>query len=208
VDTASHVICGAMADFADKRDSQSLPTIVGQTIETLQVEGIPVEEVLADTGYSSGEALKYLEEKNITGYIPNFGLYKTIHEGFTYNSLEDYYLCSQGVKLPFKGIRKRSDCNMYAKQYWSLKAECSHCPKKDVCAGKRGIKVLEDTVDKPYYERMLLRVRSKKGRKMKRLRSSTVEPVLGTLLIFQGMRKVYTKGITLAHKHVLMACTA
>ena len=43
---------------------------------------------------------------------------------------------------------------------------------------------------------------------MKKLRSSTVEPVLGTLLYFMGMKKVNTKGIKLANKHVLMASTA
>lgn len=40
------------------------------------------------------------------------------------------------------------------------------------------------------------------------LRSSTVEPVLGTLLNFRGMKRVYTKGIGLANKHVLIAAAA
>ena len=43
---------------------------------------------------------------------------------------------------------------------------------------------------------------------MRTLRSATVEPVLATLLCFGGMRRVYTKGINLANKHVLMAATA
>ena len=40
---------------------------------------------------------------------------------------------------------------------------------------------------------------------MSRLRSSTVEPVLGTLLNFMGMKKIYARGIEQAEKHVLMA---
>ena len=40
---------------------------------------------------------------------------------------------------------------------------------------------------------------------MSRLRSSTVEPVLGTLLNFTGMKKIYARGIEQAEKHVLMA---
>ena len=55
---------------------------------------------------------------------------------------------------------------------------------------------------------MYQKVKSKKGRKMKKIRSATVETVLGTLLHFRGMKKVYTKGIKLANKHVLMACIA
>ena len=40
---------------------------------------------------------------------------------------------------------------------------------------------------------------------MSRLRSATVEPVLGTLINFLNMKRVNTRGIELANKHVLMA---
>jgi hypothetical protein len=43
------------------------------------------------------------------------------------------------------------------------------------------------------------------AKQMSRLRSATVEPVLGTLLNFLGMRKVNTRWIAQAEKHVLMA---
>jgi len=36
VDAASHIICGASVDFADKRDGDTTEKIVGQTIENLQ----------------------------------------------------------------------------------------------------------------------------------------------------------------------------
>lgn len=39
---------------------------------------------------------------------------------------------------------------------------------------------------------------------MKKLRSATVESVLGTLLDFRTMRKVHTRGIKFANKHVLL----
>ena len=43
------------------------------------------------------------------------------------------------------------------------------------------------------------------AQKMSRLRSSTVEPVLGTLINFLNMKRVNTRGIDLANKHVLMS---
>jgi hypothetical protein len=43
------------------------------------------------------------------------------------------------------------------------------------------------------------------AKRMSRLRSATVEPVLGTLINFLGMKKVNTRGIAQAEKHVLMA---
>lgn len=206
VDTDSHVICGAMADFADKRDAQSLSKIVDQTIESLDKRGIPLQEVLADTNYSSGKALRYLEDKSINAYIPNFGPYKPNREGFTYYPDGDYYMCSQGRVITFKKISTRE--NKIRKMYWTSRADCKDCPCKTECIGKKRFKAIEDTIYKPLYDRMHERVTSKKGEQMKNLRSATVEPVLATLLCFVGMRKVYTKGIDLANKHVLMAATA
>jgi len=89
VDDAHHVITGALADFADKRDSQSLPEILEQTIENLKEEKIKVEQITADTGYSSGASLQFIEEKNIDAYIPNLGQYKHSREGFIYNKEKD-----------------------------------------------------------------------------------------------------------------------
>jgi len=43
------------------------------------------------------------------------------------------------------------------------------------------------------------------AQRMLQLRSSTVEPVLGTLINFLNMKRVNTRGIELANKHVLMA---
>jgi hypothetical protein len=43
---------------------------------------------------------------------------------------------------------------------------------------------------------------------MRRLRQATVEPVLGTLLNYMGMRKINTRGIGLAHKGMLVAAAA
>lgn len=76
VDTEHHVITQIAAFHADKKDSQCLPGIVKELKENLEPEGLIVEQILADTGYSSGTALKALEQNNITGYIPNFGQYQ------------------------------------------------------------------------------------------------------------------------------------
>jgi hypothetical protein len=60
-------------------------------------------------------------------------------------------------------------------------------------------------VDKDLYQEMHERLKTPKARRMKKLRQSTVEPVLGTLVNFVGMRRVNTRGIKLANKCLLMA---
>lgn len=73
VDTAHHVITQIESHHANKKDSQCLPSLLTNTLDNLQHNDLAVEEVLADAGYSSGEALKALEANRITGFIPNFG---------------------------------------------------------------------------------------------------------------------------------------
>jgi len=85
VDTSHHVITGACADFADKRDSQCLEKLCEQTDENLRENELKLDELLADTGYSSGTALQYLEQKGINAWIPNFGQFTPEREGFIYN---------------------------------------------------------------------------------------------------------------------------
>lgn len=207
VDDAHHVITGAMADFADKRDSQCLSAILNQAINNLDYHDIRIEEICADTGYSSGTSLNYIEQNNITAYIPNHGQYRNSREGFVYNKLLDRYECQRGNKaiLPFKGIR--TDSKGYDKKtYRSSETDCKNCPLRKSCAGKKTkFKKLDDSVDKPYYDRMHDRMQTDYAKTMGRIRSKTVEPVLGTLLNFMGMRRVYTRGIKQANKHVVMA---
>jgi hypothetical protein len=52
------------------------------------------------------------------------------------------------------------------------------------------------------------RLQTPKARRMKKLRQSTVEPVLGTLVNFLSMRRVNTRGIKAANKCMLMAACA
>jgi IS5 family transposase len=105
VDTASHLVTAIEAHRADKKDSQCLPSVLTSTIHNLKENGLLLEEVLADAGFSSGEALKALEAHNITGYIPNFGQYKHSRDGFTYHKEGDYYQCTRGTRLPLNALR-------------------------------------------------------------------------------------------------------
>lgn len=206
VDTEHHVITHIEAYHADKKDSQCLPNVIKGIKENLEPEGLIIEQLMADTGYSSGASLKSLEENNITGYIPNFGQYKHEREGFTYHKEGDYYICSQNKKVEYKKIKYN---NGYpAKEYRTSRKDCGPCPLRSTCIGKSPEKKIVDTFDKPYYDRMHERMKTAHARKMKKLRQSTVEPVLGTLINFLAMKRVNTRGIKQANKCMLMAAIA
>lgn len=208
VDADSHVICGATVDYADKRDGETTENIMGQTIENLNGNGIAVEEMLADAGYGSGETYKYLAEREIKACIPPSGTYKRQKEGFLYDEAEDCYICSEGVKLTFRGFKSQSRSDVMARTYRSKTSDCRNCPQKEQCCKNKKIKRLNHSADKQYYDAAYDAVNTRAGKRKMRLRAATVEPVLGTLLAFRRMRKVYTIGQESARKQFLMAAAA
>ena len=163
--------------------------------------------MFADAGYSSGKALKALEENNITGYIPNFGQYEPSREGFSHDKENDRYVCSQGKYLPFKKLATAS-LGYKMKVYRSSAKDCGKCPLRSVRIGKSDFKKIDDPIDKPFYDRMHARLQGVDRKKVKRLRSSTVGPVLGTLVNYLAMRRVNTRGIKQANKCVIMSAVA
>ncbi|WP_211341865.1 transposase, partial [Ulvibacterium marinum] len=79
---------------------------------------------------------------------------------------------------------------------------------KPQCAPKKKCKSITRTIyDEPYL-RAYARQHSERGRQMKRLRQSTVEPVFGSLTEFYGLRKIGVLGKAGAHKVMLMAAIA
>jgi len=206
VDDSNHVITGAIADFADKRDSQCLPNILGQTIENLKENEILIDQIVADTGYSSVEALQYCEKNNIDAYVPNIGSYKYMREGFRYDKETDRYICTQGNKaiLTFKTISTDKNGH-FRKEYRSSASDCSSCNIKAICIGKSNTKKITDIADKAYYDKMHEKMQTKYAKKLSKIRKSTVEPVLGTLINYLNMKRLNSRGINQASKHVLMA---
>ncbi len=207
VDTSSHTITHIQAFPADIRDSDCLPEVVQHLKNNLQSLGLRVEEIIADTGYSSGKALQALEENNIKGYIPNRTQFIYEREDFPYHKEGDYYECKNQKRLTYRGTFLAG--KYYNKEYRLERAVCKICPFKETCTayGKQGAKIRE-SIDRPYYERMHLRMKSPEARTIMRQRQSTVEPVIGTLVNFLGMKRVNTIGRSQANKCVTMAAIA
>jgi transposase len=214
VDDAHHVITGACASSAGNKDSQNLAEILAQSIQNLADNHIKIQQIAADAGYSSGEAIAFCEQNNIDAYIPNHGQYKPERDGFIFNAILNQYECTKqgGNKaiLSYKGIR--TDSKGYEKKtYRSSETTCSQCPLRKLCCGqKTKFKKIDDSIDKPYYDRMHRKLKSKPAytKKISRIRSRTVEPVLGTLINYLNLRRLNTRGMASANKHVIMSALA
>lgn len=207
VDTAEGVISHVQADFADSRDSQYLPAITLKLQRRLIDNELHLEELLADGGYSNGSNYAFLEQRQLTGWIPVFGGYKEQIEGFTYDQQADHYICRAGKIIAFKTYDTSPEGGLL-KLYRATYQDCKHCPLKPTCIPKSQYKQIKRTAYDQEYRRALERQQSRRGKRMKRLRHSTIEPVFGSLIHYYGMRKIGVRGKAGAHKVMLMAAIA
>ena len=209
VDTANHVITDIKAYHADGKDSQYLEDIVERLKGRLWKQGFRLENVLADTGYSSGEVYAFLEKKGIKSYIPPHGTYKGGPEGFEYIASEDHYICPNNAIVPFKKVFLDYRTRTKKKEYRISSLICRDCPLSKSCLGKTAKeKKFSVTYYREEYERNISRLATRKGRAMKSKRQSTVEPVFGTLTQFMGLRKINTIGIQQANKVMHLSAMA
>lgn len=158
--------------------------------------------------YSSGENYQYLENSGITPYIPIHGQFAVEREGFTYDEEQDSFVCSQGKLLPFSRYFTDREYHL-RKTYRASRRDCSQCPIREGCLGKTAKeKKFDVTYFYHYYQRAYQRQISSKGQYYKKLRQSKVEPVLGTLINFLGLRRLNARGKAAAHKVMLVAAVA
>jgi transposase len=208
VDTAHHVITHAQSFTADGKDCRDLIMITKQLQSRLQKHGRQIEKLLADAAYSSGENYEYLEQQNITAYIPLLGGALSGSEGFIYDEKNDWYICANNKILKGSGKAVDDGRGHLVKKYFSLQSDCKNCPLRKACiSDKAKTKKVQHSIYKAELERAKARQQTVKARVMKRKRSSTVEPVWGTLINFTGMKRLNARGIKAANKMLLLAAT-
>ena len=209
VDSSHHVITHIGAYHADKKDNQDLQDIVKKTRRRLWKKGLKIENIFADTGYSSGENYAFLERQGIAGYIPPHGTYKGGPDGFEYNPEQDHFICPQGEVVPFKKVFLDHRTKTKKKEYRTSSLQCKGCPLASSCLGKTAKeKKFSVTYYRDEYERTKKRLKTTLGKQSKSIRQSRVEPVFGTLTQYMGLRKVNVRGIRGANKCMLMAAAA
>jgi len=199
VDTASHMITHVQAVTADKRDSECLCSVLRHVKSNLDANGLLLSEIVADKGYSSADALKALQASGVDGYIPNRGQFNYRRDGFIYNIEKDHYKCAYGVNVNYLGTYFIG--GYWMKQYGAGVKGCKNCPVQAICIAFKGNTLrIRETIDKPYYDNMHVRMQTRKAKRLMKVRQSTVEPVIGTLVNYLGIKRVNSKGLEQANK--------
>lgn len=99
VDTQENVITNIAAEHSSKRDSQLLLRNTKKTIARLEDNGLQVERILADAGFSSGENYALLEDLDLDAYIPLHGTYVSHKGKFKYDARRNAFICANGQAL-------------------------------------------------------------------------------------------------------------
>jgi transposase len=182
-------------------DVNQLNAIAGQSIETT---GQTMKQLSADSGYSSGENLHKLEEKEIDAYIPDREYQLMMRTGkdsrderfhkanFSYNEKEDTYTCPAGKKLRFSYFQKgtgKEPLRMY---------KCSDyqaCPYGSQCTKNKTGR----TIARHPYEKELKAMRQKlsspEGKAIYDKRKRIVEPVFGIIKSVMGFTSFLLRGL-------------
>nr|WP_246202429.1 transposase [Spirosoma agri] len=109
--------------------------------------------------------------------------------------------------MPFKTFDKNADGGL-SKVYRAAYQDCQQCPLKPTCVPNSQCRQIIRSAYDPPYRRALEHQQSRRGKRMKRLRCATIEPALGSLVDYYGLRKINVRGKAGAHKVMLMAAIA
>ena len=213
VDTKHKLI--VHSKVTNKIDTNALYEIASQAKQQLQVDHI---NVLADTGYDTGEELKKCAEDKISTFVSprtqNAGSKNKefAKDKFSYDKQTDTYTCPAGetLKTNSKEYTKKRKGKRDApfKEYKAEYAICNNCINKEECAAKRLNKnqgrIIERYLTADYTEANQQRIKENKD--YYRQRRSIVEHPFGTIKRQWGYSYTLLKGLEKAGGEFDLIC--
>lgn len=194
---AEHQVIVAADVTNQASDVEQLLPMVQQTEEnTLQ----KVQECSADSGYSSGENIKALEQRNVDAYIPDRE-YQAQQRGkqidifhkdsFVYDVDRDLYICPEGEELIFSHMQTRKNKEPLRIYRGRCCAACQHFGR---CTRNENGR----TISRHPYEKELQQMRQKldsdSGKAIYGKRKYTVEPPFGHIKSIMGFTSFLLRG--------------
>jgi transposase len=191
-----HALIVASEVVNDGNDTGQLDKMAAAAKQALEVKTL---QVVADTGYYSGAALKSCEEQGIEVFVPLperdsrlAAQGRFTHEEFVYDGETDSYRCPAAERLTrTKTPRKNGD--RVEIRYVSRKAVCDACPLRLRCVtDKQPMREILRWEHEEVIERH--RARMQNADAMMRRRKALVEHPFGTLKCRAGYRHFLVRG--------------
>ena len=193
----------------DEIDVKQLQPQVSQTEEN--IEGLPEKVPWSfDNGYYEGSNIKFLDDEKINGFIPD-NEKKTVSpydkQNFTYDQIEDEYICPEGQSATFLGERYDKSKKKTVRLYKGEK--CKTCPHQKMCTKRKdGIRYIKSYPYEIERNAMNQKMNTEKGKEIYKLRALTVEPVFGDIKENKGIRGFLTRGNRTVKTEFNLVCMA
>ena len=166
--------------------------------------GLRLRQATGDTTYGTIENIKGLEDDGIrafvplpdysqrTGYLPA--------ERFTYDAVNDRYICPQDQELRLR-VRRYSDSVLI---YQAKGAVCNACPMKSQCTGSANGRQVFRPFDQSYIDKVKGYRELPAYEKALRKRKVWMEPLFGEAKVLHGLRRFRLRGLHKVNMEGLM----
>lgn len=168
----------------------------------------PIQYACADAGYFTPKVLKGLKERHL---VPIIGAPrhqkkkgKDSKYWFTYDLIEDVYVCRKGELLEYKTTTRDG----YS-EYVSESETCYQCDHKEKCLlGKNDHRTIRRHVDEEYKDEARQILRSEKGKELYNRRKETVERSFADSKQHHGHRYAHYRGNENVQNEAYLIATA
>lgn len=205
------IITGAHVSVEANDRNQLIP-LIEVTEKNL---GEEVEEVVADSGYSSYDNYDYLARRDKDAYIPDQYFEKVKHqdykadrfhrEHFTYDREHDCYICPEGKTLTFHKKRMSIKRKRKFRQLIYKGTECADCSAKKLCT-KQKARTYARGLREGLQETMRERLLTPEGNTRYKWRLHTAEPPFGHFKHNLGYKRFLLRTIEKVQAEFKLMC--
>ena len=177
-------------------DTYQLQPMVNQTEQNLDELPKPIKWSF-DKSYYESYNIKFLNDKEIDGYIPNqIKKIKNPYDksNFTYNEQKDEYICPEKKSLIFFKEHYDKLKNKKIRKYRGV--ACKKCLKQKYCTKtKDGTRIVKMYPYEKERKVMNEKMQTSRAKEIFKLRKEIVEPVFGDIKENKGITSVLTRGL-------------
>jgi hypothetical protein len=179
-------------------DKEQLTPLISQAEKNT---GTQVENILADSGYSSYANYEWLEQQQKTAYIPDQD-YEHREElkaepydksNFIYDPQKDSYTCPQGKELVLDEIVFHKTRKQKLRIYKGT--QCLNCPVKSDCTSAKARQINQD-IREPLREKARKILDSPQGKLIYKQRMNMIEPIWGNIKFNKKITMFQLRGLT------------
>ncbi len=202
-DSKEKVITDIEVTPADTRAHEPMISMIDEQREKHK---IAVNEVSADSEYSTGKVLKALEDHHIDSYIPirdtghknRPGMFG--YEDFDYDKERDVVICPVGGIMCFTQEKLSRDGEVSARVYRASKKDCMKCLSRGRCTtSKAGFRTIEISIYYDVMQRAKTRNATSRYTEALRLRKILTEPKFAEAKRYHGLHRCRYRGLEQAN---------